>query len=197
MFTSRAEFRTLLRQDNADVRLTPYGYQLGLASKERHNEVIKKIEKVREIEEFFNTTSISPEDANAMLESLGTNSIERKTKLINLLLRPQVTLADMLKYVREVQNFYSNIDNREYFERAEINLKYRSYIDMEKEHAEKISRFEDIVLIESFDYGKLKSLSIEARQKLARIRPRTLGQASRISGVSPSDISVLMVYLGR
>ena len=123
--------------------------------------------------------------------------LANKTKLINLLLRPQVTLVDMLKSIPEVQNFYSAMNNIEYFEQAEINLKYRSYIDMEKEHAEKVSRFEDIALRENFDYAKLKSLSIEARQKLAKIRPRTLGQASRISGVSPSDISVLMVYLGR
>lgn len=197
MFTSRAEFRTLLRQDNADVRLTPYGYQLGLANEERHSSVVAKIEKVREIEDFFNTTSVSPEIANPMLESLGTNGIERKTKLINLLLRPQVTLADMLKSIPEVSNYYSIVENAEYFDQAEINLKYRSYIDMEKEHAEKVSRFEDIALRENFDYAKLNSLSIEARQKLAKIRPRTLGQASRISGVSPSDISVLMVYLGR
>jgi tRNA uridine 5-carboxymethylaminomethyl modification enzyme len=197
MFTSRAEFRTLLRQDNADVRLTPYGYKLGLASEERHNSVIKKIEKVQEIENFFHSTSVTPDVVNPMLESLGTNGIERKTKLINLLLRPQVTLADMLKSIPEVQNFYSSLDNTEYFDQAEINLKYRAYIDMEKEHAEKVLRFENISLIENFDYAKLKSLSIEARQKLAKIRPRTLGQASRISGVSPSDISVLMVYLGR
>jgi tRNA uridine 5-carboxymethylaminomethyl modification enzyme len=197
MFTSRAEFRTLLRQDNADVRLTPYGYHLGLASGERHLSVVKKIEKVKEIEDFFNSTSIAPEVVNPMLESLGTNGIERKTKLINLLLRPQVTLADMLKNIPEVQNFYGAMGNNEYFEQAEINLKYRAYIDMEKEHAEKVLRLEDIALLENFDYAKLKSLSIEARQKLAKIRPRTLGQASRISGVSPSDVSVLMVYLGR
>ncbi len=197
MFTSRAEFRTLLRQDNADVRLTPHGYQLGLANEARHTSVIKKIEKVKEIEEFFYSASIIPDVVNPMLESLGTNGIERKTKLINLLLRPQVTLADMLKNIPEVQNFYSLVNNAEYFEQAEINLKYRAYIDMEKEHAEKVSRFENISLIENFDYSKLKSLSIEARQKLAKIRPRTLGQASRISGVSPSDISVLMVYMGR
>ena len=197
MFTSRAEFRTLLRQDNADVRLTPYGYRLGLASDSRYSSVMKKLDKVKEIEEFFIRTSVTSEVANPMLEALGTNGIERKTKLINLILRPQVTLEDMLKNIPEVQNYYSAVDNGEYFEQAEINLKYRSYIDMEKEHAEKVSRLENIPLQEGFDYGKLKSLSIEARQKLAKIRPRTLGQASRISGVSPSDISVLMVYLGR
>lgn len=197
MFTSRAEFRTLLRQDNADVRLTPFGYQLGLANDERYKAVINKINIIKEIEAFFNAKSVSPEIANGMLESLDTNGIERKTKLINLLLRPQVTLADMLKNIPEVRNFYSSINNSGYFEQAEINLKYRSYIDMEREHAEKVSRFENIALRENFDYSKLKSLSIEARQKLAKIRPRTLGQASRISGVSPSDISVLMVYLGR
>jgi tRNA uridine 5-carboxymethylaminomethyl modification enzyme len=197
MFTSRAEFRTLLRQDNADIRLTPFGYQLGLASEERHKAVVVKLEKVQEIEEFIIGTSISPDAANPMLESLGTNGIERKTKLINLLLRPQVTIIDMIKAIPEVQNFYSSINNPEYFEQAEINLKYRSYIDMEKEQAEKVLRFEEMILQDGFDYGKIRSLSIEARQKLASIRPRTLGQASRISGVSPSDISVLMVYLGR
>ena len=197
MFTSRAEFRTLLRQDNADIRLTPYGYQLGLANETRHNAVIEKLERVQDVEEFFNSTSVTPEEANPMLESLGTNAIERKTKLINLLLRPQVTVADMVKFLPVVTNFYSSLNSTEYFEQAEINLKYRSYIDMEKEYAEKVSRFEDINLFEGFDYGKLKSLSIEARQKLSKIRPRTLGQASRICGVSPSDISVLMIYLGR
>jgi tRNA uridine 5-carboxymethylaminomethyl modification enzyme len=198
MFTSRAEFRTLLRQDNADIRLTPYGYHLGLASEVRHVAVIEKLEKVQDIEEFFHTTSISPEDANTMLELLGTNPIERKTKLVNLLLRPQVTVQDMVRAIPAVSNYYSSSTRRdEYFEQAEVNIKYRAYIDMEKEYAEKVSHLEDIALIDSFDYGKLKSLSIEARQKLAKIRPRTLGQASRISGVSPSDISVLMVYLGR
>ncbi len=197
MFTSRAEFRTLLRQDNADIRLTPFGYLIGLASEERHNAVVTKLEKVREIEEFFIGMSISPEAANPMLESLDTNGIERKTKLINLLLRPQVTINDMIKAIPEVHAFYSSINNKEYFEQAEINLKYRSYIDMEKEQAEKVMRFEEMNLQDGFDYGKILSLSIEARQKLASIRPRTLGQASRISGVSPSDISVLMVYLGR
>jgi tRNA uridine 5-carboxymethylaminomethyl modification enzyme len=197
MFTSRAEFRTLLRQDNADIRLTPYGYQLGLASEARHNAVIEKLECLQDIENFFHSTTITPEEANPMLESLGTNAIERKTKLINLLLRPQVTGVDMVMHLPVVTDFYSSVDNSEYFEQAEINLKYRSYIDMEKEFAEKVSRFEDISLQDGFDYGRLKSLSIEARQKLSKIRPRTLGQASRISGVSPSDISVLMVYLGR
>ncbi|HLG33837.1 MAG TPA: tRNA uridine-5-carboxymethylaminomethyl(34) synthesis enzyme MnmG [Bacteroidia bacterium] len=197
MFTSRAEFRTLLRQDNADIRLTPYGYQLGLASEEKQKAVIEKLEKVQDIEEFFYLTSITPKEVNPMLESLDTTPIERKTKLINLLLRPQVTINEMIKKLPVVNNFFSSINKSEYFEQAEINLKYRSYIEMEKNYAEKVTRFEDISLIDSFDYAKLKSISIEARQKLSKIRPRTLGQASRISGVSPSDISVLLVYLGR
>ena len=160
MFTSRAEFRTLLRQDNADIRLTPFGYLLGLASEERHNVVIDKMEKVKEIEDFFMQTTITPEDVNPMLESLGTNGIERKTKLINLLLRPQVTIIDMVKKIPVVQNFYSSIDSTEYFEQAEINLKYRAYIDMEKEQADKVSRFDNIALLDGFDYGKINSLSI-------------------------------------
>jgi len=197
MFTSRAEFRTLLRQDNADVRLTPYGYQLGLASEERHKAVVHKVDKVKEIEDFFIQTSVTPEDVNVMLETTDSPGIERKTKLINLLLRPQVSMNSLIEKIPVVQNFYSTINNMEYFEQAEINMKYERYIEKEKEQAEKVLRFEDIALIDGFNYDGIRSLSLEARQKLSLIRPRTLGQASRISGVSPSDISVLMVYIGR
>lgn len=197
MFTSRAEFRTLLRQDNADIRLTPYGYQLGLASEDRHKAVIQKAEKVKEIEDFFIQTSVTPEDVNVMLETTDSPGIERKTKLINLLLRPQVSMNTLIEKIPVVQNFYSTINNMEYFEQAEINMKYERYIEKEREQAEKVLRFEDIVLIDGFNYDGIRSLSLEARQKLSSIRPRTLGQASRISGVSPSDISVLMVYIGR
>ncbi|MBK5284109.1 MAG: tRNA uridine-5-carboxymethylaminomethyl(34) synthesis enzyme MnmG [Bacteroidia bacterium] len=197
MFTSRAEFRTLLRQDNADVRLTPYGYQLGLVSEERHKAVIRKVEKVKEIEDFFIQTSVTPEDVNEMLETTDSPGIERKAKLINLLLRPQVSINTLIEKIPVVQNFYSTINNMEYFEQAEINMKYERYIEKEKEQAEKVLRFEDIALIDGFNYDGIRSLSLEARQKLSSIRPRTLGQASRISGVSPSDISVLMVYIGR
>ena len=197
MFTSRAEFRTLLRQDNADVRLTAYGYQLGLASEERHNSVIRKIEKVKEIEEFFSQTSITPEEVNPMLATTDSPGIERKTKLLNLLLRPQVSMNILIEKIPVVQNFFSSIDNMEYFEQAEINMKYERYIEKERELAEKVTRFEEIALMDGFNYDGIRSLSIEARQKLTSIRPRTLGQASRISGVSPSDISVLMVYIGR
>ncbi len=201
MFTSRAEYRILLRQDNADTRLTPKGYEVGLASKERMQFLHTKENAVKKIIAFLKSENIEPEEINCLLESAETPVILQKSKIVNLLLRPQICLPDLIKYSAKLNNFISGLDlgrcYNEALEEAEILLKYEGYIEKEKEIAEKISRLEDVRLLENFDYHKLKSLSSEAREKLSKIRPQTLGQASRISGVSPADISVLMVFIGR
>lgn len=199
MFTSRAEFRTLLRQDNADIRLTPRSYQIGLASKKRFEKVQIKQQKVNEIISYFKETNILPDQVNDLLVSRETNIIGQKTKLFNLISRPQVELKHLriasipLNDLIEADKHF----NDETLEQAEIMMKYEGYIEKEEEFVEKMNRFENILLHSDFDYQKINSLSNEARQKLSNIKPQTLGQASRISGVSPSDISVLMVYLGK
>jgi len=200
MFTSRAEFRTLLRQDNADVRLTPVSFQLGLADESRLRNVEEKIKYTTETENFIRNHSLKPEDINLMLEELGTDPIRQKVKMLGLLLRPQVNISNLLDNTSEFRDFSETIPNahREMvLEQAEIRLKYEGYIEKESEIVNKFVKLENVFLKEDFDYNSLESLSTEARQKLSKIKPSTLGQASRISGVSPSDISVLMVYLGR
>ena len=201
MFTSRAEYRILLRQDNADARLTTKGYEIGLADKERTEVLDRKNKCISKILNYIKSENIEPGEVNNYLVSIDTPEILQKIKIGNLLLRPQVDLMSLLKFTEKFNDFISSIDLEnllyEVLEEVEITIKYQGYIEKEKEIAEKISRLEDIELHESFDYKKLKSLSSEAREKLSRIKPRTLGQASRISGVSPSDISVLMVFLGR
>ncbi len=199
MFTSRAEYRILLRQDNADIRLTPRSYEIGLASKERYDLCIEKSKKVDELLKFLRETSITPEEAKALLDASDTPQVIQKAKLENLLLRPQIDLCKMLKHVPILSTFVTQSEgiSAEEMEEAEILIKYNSYIEKENDIAEKLGRLEDIELHEDFDYSKLKSLSLEAREKLGRKKPRTIGQASRIAGVSPSDISVLLVYLGR
>jgi len=200
MFTSRAEFRTLLRQDNADVRLTPVSHQLGLASDERLKNVNEKISHTRDIENFVRNYSLIPQDINGMLESLGTEPIRQKVKMLGVLLRPQVSISDLVDNIHEFKNFITSIpdNHREsVVEQAEIRIKYEGYIEKESEIVNKFEKLENVFLKEDFDYHSLESLSMEARQKLSKIKPGTLGQASRISGVSPSDIAVLMVYLGR
>jgi tRNA uridine 5-carboxymethylaminomethyl modification enzyme len=196
MFTSRAEFRVLLRQDNADLRLTPLAYKLGLASAERMKRVEEKKNAVEKIIKHFKSTNITPDAVNGLLIQLGTPPIQQKTKLINLLLRPQVEITDLQRFIPDLNSFLHPFDT-EFIEQAAIQMKYEGYLEKEQLLAEKIARLDDVVIGEHFDYSRVKSLSAEARQKLTQIRPRTLGQASRISGVSPSDISVLMVYLGR
>ena len=196
MFTSRAEFRILLRQDNADERLTPMSHELGLASEERMKRLDEKLKSRKEILKFLNTTSITPVEANAFLEENDTSLIDQKVKLSNLALRPQVSMNGLRETSPALRSFLK--DHRtEAHEQAEIELKYSGYIEREKEMAEKMSRLEDYTIKEDIDYNLLKSLSTESRQKLLKIRPKTLGQASRISGVSPADISVIMVYLGK
>ncbi len=199
MFTSRAEYRILLRQDNADIRLTELSHRLGLASDRRYELMKEKIQKRDEIIRFFKHYSVAPEQVNVLLESSGTSPLKQKRKLIDLLLRPQINVHHLRKVIPELDHLYQNLDNRrdEIFESAEIVIKYSGYIDREKQIADKLNRLEHINIHEKFDYDSVHSLSTEARQKLKSINPRTIGQASRISGVSPSDISVLLVYMGR
>ncbi len=195
MFTSRAEYRILMRQDNADIRLTPLGHELGLIGEERYEKTQQKQKDGDAILDTFRKMSIKPEEVNAILEVNGTTPINQKMKLINLLLRPQIKMND-LKKVPKVAEYLAQFDELT-IEQAEINAKYANYIIKEKEMAEKMNQLEEVKLNPSFNYEKLQSLSAEAREKLSKIKPVTLGQASRISGVSPSDISVLMVHMGR
>lgn len=196
MFTSRAEHRLLLRQDNADERLSPIGYNLGLISEERLNLVKEKIKNAQAIIELAKEIKIDKEIANPILEELGTSSISQSYKLHNLLGRPQLEMKDlrrMCKHFDEALNEY----NKETIEQAEIKIKYESYFDKEMEIVEKMKKMEDKEINPEFNYHSLNSISKEAREKLMKIKPRTLGQASRISGVSPSDISVLMVHMSK
>lgn len=200
MFTSRAEFRTLLRQDNADIRLTPVSHRLGLASEERMALVGRKVEETEALITFLKEYSVQPDAINTVLAELGTDVIRQKVKLNGILLRPQVNIQDLIQNIEDLQEFTGKIapEIREHVvEQAEILMKYEGYIEKEFDIVSKFERLEEVRLKDDFDYHNLSSLSIEARQKLSKIKPRTLGQASRISGVSPADISVLMVYLGR
>ena len=196
MFTSRAEFRTLLRQDNADIRLTPIGNDLGTVSRERFERVQEKIMDTKDLIGFFKEYSVSPDEINAKLLELGTEPIRQKMKLINVIGRPQVNLADLADVIAPLRDKMTNM-RPETIEQAEIVMKYQGYIEKEQEMVDKINKLEHIVLKADFDYSQIKSLSSEAKQKLAAIKPRTLGQASRISGVTPADVSVLMVHMGR
>jgi len=199
MFTSRAEYRILLRQDNADLRLTPLGYKIGLASKGRNDRVEEKNKNIEGIINFIKNISIEPGSVNQMLEENGTPGINQKSKIINLLLRPQISLHQLINTIDSLREFVKTLgDNlEEEIEETEILLKYEGYISKENDIAKKLTRLENVELKEDFNYHNLQSLSFEAREKLSKIKPRTLGQASRISGVSPADISVLIVYLGR
>ena len=197
MFTSRAEYRTLLRQDNADLRLTPLSHGLGLATKDRLKNVEKKKAGTDSFVSFFKKTSIQPEEINPILKDKNSSEIKQSVKLYKVFSRPNLTLSDMLKLsaVKEYQS--SNELNKEVCEQTEVQIKYSGYIEKEKLNAEKLNHLENIKIPTSFVYSKVKSLSAEAVQKLNKIKPTTLSQASRISGVSPNDISVLMVYMGR
>jgi tRNA uridine 5-carboxymethylaminomethyl modification enzyme len=198
LFTSRAEYRTLLRQDNADIRLSAKGYELGLISKERHAQVIDKYDRIYSFVSFLRSYSVAPSDINTMLVEKETSPLKQKIKSADVLLRPQISITDMIAAVHDIRNESDRLNlNREELEAVEIHVKYEGYIRKESELAEKFLKLEGITIHDHFDYNSLKSLSTEARQKLSRIRPSTLGQASRISGVSPSDINVLLVFLGR
>ena len=197
MFTSRAEYRTLLRQDNADLRLTPKGFEIGLASKERLDRVIEKQEKTDLFIKFLMETSVRPEEINPILEERNTAIISQPMKMIRIASRPQIDFLDLQKLVKVKEFVVQNNLDAEVIEQAEIHVKYAGYIAKEKNNADKLNRLENVKIPINFDYHKLKSVSIEAKQKLTKIQPTTIAQASRISGVSPSDVSVLLVYMGR
>ena len=197
MFTSRAEYRTLLRQDNADFRLTPKSYEIGLASKERLVNMEKKQAESDAFIHFFKTTSVSPELANPILESKESATVKQSDKMVRMFSRPRITMDDMKKIPAVFDYIHDNQLSDEVLEQTEIQVKYAGYIEKEKSNADKLNRLEGISIPDNFDYSKLKSLSFEAKEKLSTIRPTTISQASRISGVSPNDISVLLVYMGR
>lgn len=197
MFTSRAEYRTLLRQDNADFRLTPKGFELGLASEKRMRRMEEKASNSEALISFFKETSVSPEQANPVLQSKNSATISQSGKIFKIYSRPNITFDDVLNF-DGVKEFVedSNFD-QEVIEQAEIQVKYSGYIEKEKNNADKLNRLEDVKIPSNFDYSKIKSMSFEAREKLKKVQPTTVSQASRISGVSPNDISVLLVYMGR
>ncbi|MDD4602412.1 MAG: tRNA uridine-5-carboxymethylaminomethyl(34) synthesis enzyme MnmG [Bacteroidales bacterium] len=199
MFTSRAEYRLLLRQDNADFRLTPKSYKIGLASHERYIKVEDKYKKVSDFIDFLKTKALIPNEINQFLEDKDTNKITQKQKAFTLLLRPQILIKEMVAAVGSISEYAISHQclNDEILEEVELQIKYENYIQKEQELADKLSNLENMPLNENFDYSKISSLSIEAKEKLSKVKPRTIGQAARISGVSPSDISVLIVFLGR
>ncbi len=197
MFTSRAEYRTLLRQDNADFRLTPKSYEIGLASDKRMRRMEYKFTESDKMVDFFKETSLTPDEANPILIENESSPMTQSDKMFKVFSRPQIELSDIVKFDK-VKNYISenNLDD-EIVEQAEIQVKYSGYIEKERNNAEKLTRLEDIKIPDNFDYNKIKSMSIEAKQKLSKIRPVTISQASRISGVSPADISVLLIHMGR
>ncbi len=198
MFTSRAEYRILLRQDNADFRLTPLGYEIGLARKERYELTMSKKSRIEDFIKFLRKESIVPQEAGEVLKKKNSSQLRQKIKATELLLRPEINIYDIIEVNQYISDYVkeNNLNNTE-LESTEITIKYEGYIQKEREMAIKLSKLEDIPLKENFDYNSLLSISTEARQKLTKIKPTTLGQASRISGVSPSDINVIAVYLGR
>lgn len=194
MFTSRAEYRTLLRQDNADLRLTEQSFRVGLASQIRMEKVLQKRADIEKIEKILRNTSVL-ESATPLLDMIGANPLTQKTKTSQILLRPSVSLNQMIEMIPELRelSFYSN----EALQEAEIQIKYEVYLQKEQEMVDKLNALENLIIPDSFNYDKISSLSTEARQKFNKIRPQTLGQASRISGVNPSDVQILMVFMGR
>lgn len=196
MFTSRAEYRTLLRQDNADLRLTEKSYRLGLASQERMDNVAQKLEDINRLKSAIRDFAAEPDDINSYLESISSAPITQKQKLSQLLLRPDFELGSLIKHSDKVASILNGF-NAETLQQAEIQIKYAAYIDKEKDMVQKMSLLEELAIPEGFSFDKIVSLSNEARQKFIKIKPRTLGQASRISGVNPSDVQILMVYMGR
>ena len=196
MFTSRAEYRILLRQDNADIRLSPLAAGIGINVEERMQRVEAKKKADAEIRQFFENYSVDPSEVEQYLVSLGSTPMPQKMKLIKVLLRPDVSITGLAVVLPKLRDFIAQYDP-EFVEYAEINAKYAGYIEKEQEMADKMKRLESVRLLDSFDYAQIQGLSLEAREKLNRIKPSTIGQASRISGVSPSDISILLVHVGR
>ena len=191
MFTSRAEYRILLRQDNADFRLTELGHSVGLVDEDRYSLTMKKLEQTERLSSYCKSKNLTPSQANFYLSSVDSQPITESKKIADLTLRPEVKLSDLLKIVPR------GTWEEKVVESVEISLKYAGYIEREKKNVEKLLRLEDLKIPEGFDFNKVSGLTIEARQKLIRYQPTTLAQASRISGISPSDISVLLVYFGR
>ena len=199
MFTSRAEYRILLRQDNADQRLTPIGHRIGLASQERYNRFVEKQDRIQELVEFLKNTNVNQDEINGLLREKETPELSSKTRFSHILTRPQLNLEDIISNTERLKPAFNLNDEftRSIIQEAEILIKYEGYIEKEKEVADKLIRLENVKLSPDFDYNAIHSLTIEARQKLTAQKPQTLGQASRISGVSPADIAVLAVFLGR
>lgn len=197
MFTSRAEYRTLLRQDNADFRLTPKAFEIGLAKEERLIRMEQKFSQSDAMVNFFRETSLKPEEANPILEAKGSAPMSQPDKMFKVFSRPQLDLEDFRKFKKVAAYIEEHDLDQEVVEQAEIQVKYSGYIEKEKNNADKLTRLEDMIIPDNFNFDKIQSISIEAKQKLNKIRPRTIAQASRISGVSPSDISVLLIYMGR
>ncbi|MFC5875049.1 tRNA uridine 5-carboxymethylaminomethyl modification enzyme [Chryseobacterium arachidis] len=195
MFTSRAEYRLLLRQDNADIRLTKRAFDLGLAKEDRLKRVEEKVTKSQELETFLRETSLKPGVINPILETIESSPVDQAFRAAQILTRPNMTLEklDEIDFIKEVSSTYDD----EIREQAEVNIKYKGYIEKEKENVAKLNRLENIKIPEDFDYTKISSLSAEAKQKMSNVKPKTIAQAGRISGVSPADINVLLVYLGR
>lgn len=198
MFTSRAEYRILLRQDNADLRLTPLGHAIGLADKSRLNTVERKEELLQAIIKYCKNTSASPEETQQLLNDKGTDPIKQKVRINTLLLRPQLHFKELIRSIAHLSNFIDDLGDvsKEIIEQAEIRIKYQGYIDKERDLADKLGKLENLPIKNDIDYHQLGSLSYESREKLSKIRPTTIGQAARISGVSPADISVLVIYMG-
>jgi tRNA uridine 5-carboxymethylaminomethyl modification enzyme len=196
MFTSRAEYRTLLRQDNADLRLTELSFGLGLASQERMEKVRQKKAQVEHLKSKLSEINLEPEDVNTYLQENNSAPLAQKQKVHQLLLRPGITLDTMYQSVPKLKDILGEMNN-ETLEQADIQIKYDVYIEKEKELVARMGQMENLSIPENFNYDKIHALSAEARQKFGRIRPGTLGQASRISGVTPSDVQILMIYMGR
>jgi tRNA uridine 5-carboxymethylaminomethyl modification enzyme len=197
MFTSRAEFRLLLRQDNADIRLTKKGHSIGLASKERLEKLITKEIQTKKLIKFLETQSVDLQSINPILERKNSAVLKQKVKFKSILSRPHITINDLLA-IKELSDYLETEQcSTDAIEQAEIEIKYGGYLKKEKKSAEKLIQLEEIKISTDFDFDKLHSISNEGREKLKTIQPKTIGQASRISGVSPSDINVLLIYLGR
>lgn len=200
MFTSRAEYRILLRQNNADLRLTPKSFNIGLADKLRNDVVNQKLLAINNTINYLKKSSVTPEEINGLMDKKKTSPLSQRVRLASILLRPQILIGDLVESDEKLRNYSDTIDasiRKDVLQEAEILIKYGGYIEREKELAAKLTKFESLKLSSTFDYFALPSLSYEAREKLSKIKPTTLGQASRIAGVSPSDISILTVYLGR
>lgn len=196
MFTSRAEYRLLLRQDNADTRLTPLAYKMGLASESRFKRVEQKVENSQKLIKYFKNTSAGPDQINPYLEKLGSSPVSQKMRYYNILSRPDISIKGIQEHSPDVKNTVAGMDE-ETIEQAEILMKYEGYLEREQENAEKLKRLEDLKIKPDYNYDSIVSLGTEAKEKLKKFKPASIGQASRISGINPADISVLLVHMGR